>query len=79
MRMANFYIRLCEGSEFDRHEFSGEGGPIPAEGKKTVLYYFLKDGMNAPSYSELHECHQENRRYGGVRNRRLRDDESDEE
>ncbi len=48
-RMPNFYIRLCEGSEFDRHEFSSESGPISVEGKKTVLYYSLKDGAKGPS------------------------------
>lgn len=48
-RMPNFYIRLCESSDFDRHEFSSESGPIAVEGKKTVLYYFLKDGAKGPS------------------------------
>jgi outer membrane protein OmpA-like peptidoglycan-associated protein len=48
-RMPNFYIRLCEGSEFDRYEFSSESGPIAVEGKKRVLYYSLKDGATAPS------------------------------
>jgi len=40
--MPNFSIRLCEGSDFDRHEFSSEQGPIAVEGKKTVLHYLLK-------------------------------------
>lgn len=48
-RMPNFYIRLYEGSEFDRHEFSSESGDIAVEGKKTVLYYSLKDGAKGPS------------------------------
>jgi outer membrane protein OmpA-like peptidoglycan-associated protein len=48
-RMPNFFIRLCESSDFDRHEFSSESGPIAVEGKRTVLYYYLKDGAKGPS------------------------------
>jgi len=56
-RMPNFYIRLCEGSEFDRYEFSSESGPITVEGKKTVLYYSLKDGATAPSATAIVRNH----------------------
>lgn len=49
MRMPNFYIQLCEGFEFDRHEFSSEEGPISVDGMKTILYYSLKEGAKGPS------------------------------
>lgn len=48
-RMANFQIQNCEGSEFDRHEFSSDDGPIAVEGKKTIISYFLKDGAQGPT------------------------------
>lgn len=48
-RMPNFFIRACGGSDFDRHEFSSEEGPIAVEGKKTALNYFLKEGSPGPS------------------------------
>jgi OmpA-OmpF porin, OOP family len=48
-RMPNFYIQNCEASDFDRHEFSSEEGPVAVEGKKTVVSYFLKDGATTPS------------------------------
>ncbi len=48
-RMPNFFIRLCEESEFDRHDFSSENGPIAVEGKKISITYFLREGVKAPS------------------------------
>jgi len=48
-RMPNFYIRLCQSSDFDRHEFSSESGPLAVEGKKTQLYYALKKDAKGPS------------------------------
>ena len=48
-RMPNFYIRLCQSSDFDRHEFSSESGPLVVEGKRAEVYYSLKEGAKGPS------------------------------
>jgi outer membrane protein OmpA-like peptidoglycan-associated protein len=51
--MPNFYLRLCESSDFDRHEFSSETGAIAVEGKKTLLTYALKEGVTGPSVAAI--------------------------
>jgi outer membrane protein OmpA-like peptidoglycan-associated protein len=49
-RMPGYYIENYAASDFDRHEFVGEGGVMTAvEGKKTVIGYMLNSGAKPAS------------------------------
>jgi len=56
-RMPDFYITMCEGSPFDRHDFSSETGALPVEGRKVTMRYALRNGVTAPSAAAVVRNH----------------------